>query len=53
MAVAFNEIQVVNTTMNYKGYTASMTFDPEDRVIVGRVLDINDIVSFHGESVTE
>ena len=34
MAVALNENQVVNTTMNYKGYTASMIFDPEDRVIV-------------------
>ena len=53
MAVALNEIQVVNTTMNYKGYTASMIFDPEDGVIVGRVLNINDIVSFHGDSVTE
>lgn len=39
--------------MSYKGYTASMVFDTEDKVIVGRVLDIDDIISFHGESVAE
>lgn len=40
-------------SISYKGYTASMVFDVEDKVIVGRVLDIDDIVSFHGESVAE
>jgi len=40
-------------TMNYKGYVASMVFDAEDKIIVGRVLDIDDIVSFHGNSVAE
>lgn len=40
-------------SMSYKGYTASMVFDAEDKIIVGRVLDIDDIVSFHGESVAE
>ena len=39
--------------MSYKGYTASMVFDPEDKVIIGRVLDIDDIISFHGESVAD
>ena len=38
-------------SMGYKGYTASMVFDAEDKIIVGRVLDIDDIISFHGESV--
>lgn len=38
--------------MIYKGYTASMVFDAEDRIIVGRVLDIDDIISFHAESVS-
>lgn len=33
-------------TMEYRGYVASMTFDPEDKVIVGRVLDIDDITPF-------
>ncbi|CAN5131082.1 type II toxin-antitoxin system HicB family antitoxin [soil metagenome] len=40
-------------TISYKGYTASLHFDTEDKIIVGRVLDIQDIISFHGESVTE
>jgi predicted HicB family RNase H-like nuclease len=39
--------------MQHRGYTASMTFDTEDKVIVGRVLDIDDILTFHGESVAE
>ena len=39
--------------MSYKGYTTSMVFDAEDKIIVGRVLDIDDIISFHGESVAE
>ncbi len=40
-------------TMDYKGYRASMVCDAEDNIIVGRVLDIDDIISFHGESVSE
>ncbi len=40
-------------TMTYRGYVASMSFDAEDKIIVGRVLDIDDIISFHGESVSE
>jgi predicted HicB family RNase H-like nuclease len=30
-----------------------MIFDAEDKVIVGRVLDVDDIITFHGESVDE
>ena len=40
-------------SMSYKGYAAGMVFDAEDKVIVGRVQDIDDIISFHGESVAE
>lgn len=43
----------MSNTMSYRGYTASMVFDEEDKIIVGRVLEIDDIISFHGESVTE
>lgn len=43
----------MTNAMSYKGYTASMVFDPEDKIIVGRVLDIDDIIAFHGESVAE
>ena len=40
-------------SMSYKGYAASMIFDAEDKIIVGRILDVDDIISFHGESVAE
>ena len=43
----------MNNTMQYRGYTASMGFDADDKIIVGRVLDIDDIVTFHGASVAE
>ena len=39
--------------MNYKGYFAKVEFDPEDRIFVGRVVGIRDVIGFHGESVTE
>ena len=43
----------MNNTMIYKGYTVCMTFDADDKLIVGRVLDVDDIITFHGESVAE
>jgi predicted HicB family RNase H-like nuclease len=43
----------MSNVITYKGYSASMAFDHEDKVIVGRVLDIDDIIVFHGESVVE
>ncbi len=39
--------------MSYKGYSASMDFDTEDKIIVGRVLDIDDIITFHATSVSK
>ena len=33
--------------------TLALVFDSEDKLIVGRVLDVDDIISFHGESVPE
>jgi len=30
--------------MAYKGYAASIVFDTEDKIIVDRVLDIDDII---------
>ena len=39
--------------MNYRGYTARMDFDAEDKIILGRVIDIDDIITFHGASVAE
>ena len=39
--------------MNYKGYFAKVEFDAEDRIFVGHVIGIRDVVGFHGESVEE
>ena len=43
----------MNNTMVCKGYTASMVFGGEDKVIVGPVLNVDDTISFHGEPVAE
>ena len=39
-------------TMDYKGYVANMTFDADDKIIVGRVIDIADVITFHADSVS-
>ena len=39
--------------MKYKGYIARIEFDEEDRIFVGRLAGIDDIVSFHGSDVDE
>jgi len=39
--------------MNYKGYTATVEYEPDDRVFHGRVNDIADVVTFEGTSVDE
>lgn len=40
-------------SLNYKGYTAKIDFDPEDEILVGRVIGINDVIGFHGENAKE
>ncbi len=40
-------------TLNYKGYTAKIEFDPEDNILFGNIIGIRDTVGFHGESVSE
>lgn len=39
--------------MNYKGYTASIEVDVEAGILFGRVLDINDVVTFKAKTVDE
>lgn len=39
--------------MTYKGYAARIEYSDEDECLVGRVAGINDVVGFHGESVSE
>ena len=36
----------------YKGYSARVEFDAEDRVLVGRIAGIRDVIGFHAETVT-
>ena len=40
-------------TMTHKGYAARVEFDAEDRIFVGHIAGIRDIVGFHGASVDE
>jgi len=39
------------STMTHKGYSARVEFDAKDRIFVGHIAGIRDIVGFHGESV--
>lgn len=39
--------------MFYKGYSARIEFDDVDRIFVGHVTGIRDVVGFHGSSVDE
>lgn len=39
--------------MIYKNYTARIDYDERDNFFVGRLLGIQDIVSFHAENVAE
>lgn len=39
--------------MRYQNYTAKIEYDPVDKIFVGHILGIRDIVSFHGSTVDE
>jgi predicted HicB family RNase H-like nuclease len=39
--------------MTYKGYTSRIDFDDRDDILVGRLLGIQDVVSFHADSVAQ
>ncbi len=43
----------MKNAMNYKGYAARIEFDARDRIFLGRLAGIQDIVTFHGETVDE
>lgn len=43
----------MSSTMTYKGQTARIEFDERDNILVGRLVGITDLVSFHAESVTD
>jgi predicted HicB family RNase H-like nuclease len=48
-----NRSHAMKNAISYRGYTASIEFDWDDRILVGRVLDIDDIITFHGTSIDE
>ncbi|MBO9483569.1 MULTISPECIES: type II toxin-antitoxin system HicB family antitoxin [Gammaproteobacteria] len=39
--------------MKYRGYLARVEYDDEDRIFVGHLAGIQDIVGFHGTTVDE
>ena len=39
--------------MKYKAYEAVIRFDEGDQILRGRVLNVRDVISFHGESIEE
>ena len=39
--------------IEYKGYFGVVDFDPEIDLFHGTVINIHDVISFHGASVTE
>ncbi|HOY66827.1 MAG TPA: type II toxin-antitoxin system HicB family antitoxin [Candidatus Ozemobacteraceae bacterium] len=39
--------------MTYKGFSARIEFDSRDRLFYGRLLGIEDLITFHGECVAE
>jgi len=39
--------------MKYKNYMARIEFDEEDRIFVGHLAGLSDIVGFHGSTVDE
>lgn len=41
------------STMNYKGYAAKIEYSDEDACFVGHIAGINDVISFHADSVKE
>ncbi len=43
----------MNNTLRYKGFTAKIEFSADDALFVGRVMGIDDIIGFHGETVAE
>ncbi len=46
-------MQEKNNIISYKGYSAEIQFSSEDECLIGHILNINDIVGFHGNSVDE
>jgi len=44
---------MMNDILEYKGYFATVHFSAEDEIFYGKIIGINDLVSFEGDSVLE
>ena len=40
-------------TLAYGSYRARVDFDARDNILVGHIIDINDMVSFHAPTIEE
>jgi predicted HicB family RNase H-like nuclease len=45
--------KTMKNVMIYKGYIARIEFDPRDAIFLGKVLGIEESITFHGTSVKE
>ncbi len=43
----------MKNTLSYKGFTARIEFNPDDKIFFGRVLGVREIIGFHGDTVKE
>jgi len=43
----------MNSTMTYKGQTARIEYSADDGVLVGRLVGISDVISFHADTVAD
>ncbi len=41
------------TTISYKGYDARVFYDEDAKIMHGEVLNLQDVITFQGESVDE
>lgn len=43
----------MKNVMTYKGYMARIEFDPRDNIFFGKVMGIEDSITFHGDTVED
>ncbi|MBP7529509.1 MAG: type II toxin-antitoxin system HicB family antitoxin [Syntrophorhabdaceae bacterium] len=43
----------MKNVLTYKGYAARIEFDPRDSIFVGKIIGIEDGITFHGETVND
>ena len=45
--------EVNGEMMEYRGYHATVEYDPDDNILIGRVIEIADSINFHAKSTDE